>query len=58
MRVIQFLESVQDDFIGPFASEQSAKEWLIENDRNEKHVIHDLVDPIEAMMIRPGDRRR
>lgn len=49
MRVIQFLEPVKDDFIGPFSSEESAKRWLAENDRSEKHVIHHLVDPAEAM---------
>lgn len=49
MRVIQFLAPVRNDFIGPFATEESAKRWLEENDRTEPHVIHDLVDPAEEM---------
>lgn len=49
MRVIQFLEPVTDDFIGPFSSEESANRWLEENNRTEKHLIHHLVDPAECM---------
>lgn len=49
MRVIQFLEPVHDDFVGPFADEASAIVWMEENDRNERHLIHHLADPFEAM---------
>lgn len=49
MRVIQFLEPVTDDFVGPFSTVESAQRWLDENDRTENHVIHHLVDPAECM---------
>jgi hypothetical protein len=49
MRVIQFLEPVRNDFIGPFVTEASAQRWLEENDRQEKCLIHDLTDPAEEM---------
>lgn len=49
MRVIQFLEPVDDDFIGPFDSEMEALVWLRENERTERHVIHHMVSPVACM---------
>jgi hypothetical protein len=57
MRIIQFLESMRNDFVGPFSDEYSARRWLEENDRQESYVIHHLVDPSEEMygdLLRPG----
>lgn len=57
MRVIQFLDPVKNDFIGPFSDKYSAERWLEENNRQEKHVIHHLTDPAEEMfgeLLRPG----
>lgn len=49
MRVIQFLEPVHNDFVGPFSTLESAQRWLEENNRTERHAIHHIVDPAEEM---------
>ena len=46
MVIIQFLEPVDNDFIGPFETERSATLWLEVNERSEENIIHSLTDPI------------
>lgn len=48
MQVIQFLERVPDDFVGPFSTEESARRWLADNNRTEKCAIHHMVDSAEC----------
>lgn len=47
-RVIQFLEPVADDFIGPFPDEESAKAWIAAHARTEAHLAHHMVSPTQA----------